>query len=51
MWEGKSHMCVWDLTSRSNVEHVAKTLLYSEILAQDDVLVQVMETYWSAGAK
>jgi hypothetical protein len=51
MWEGRSHMFLWDLTSSSKAEHVAKTLLYGEILAKDNVLVQVMETYWSAGAK
>lgn len=51
MWEGRSHMFLWDLTSSSKAEHVAKTLLYGEVLGKDNVFVQIMETYWSAGAK
>jgi hypothetical protein len=51
MWEGKSRTLVWDLTSSSKAEHVAKTTLYAEILAKDGVWTRVMETYWSAGAK
>lgn len=37
---------VWDLTSRERQEHVAKTILYANLLAQDNHLTRIGETYW-----
>lgn len=37
---------IWDLTSRQRVEHVAKTVLYANVLARPNRLVRIGETYW-----
>ncbi|MEW2359769.1 hypothetical protein, partial [Spirillospora sp. NPDC029432] len=42
---------VWDLGSVSGPDHLAKTLLYAEILRQEGHIVRVGETYWSHFAK
>jgi hypothetical protein len=39
---------IWDLTSVSREEHLAKTMLYAQLLAEDNVAVRIMETYWGA---
>ncbi|MGH2997606.1 MAG: hypothetical protein ACRDM9_14915, partial [Gaiellaceae bacterium] len=39
---------VWDLTSKSQSEHLAKTRLYTEALAEEGVAIRVAETYWGA---
>ena len=49
MWEG-TMAAVWDLTSVSKSEHLAKTLLYSEIVSKDNELMQIVEMYWSGAA-
>jgi hypothetical protein len=37
---------IWDLNGREKPVHLAKTLLYGQILSQDGVLMRVGETYW-----
>jgi hypothetical protein len=37
---------LWDLTSRSSEEHLAKSTLYSHILSQDNTMTRTAETYW-----
>jgi hypothetical protein len=37
---------IWDLTSRERTEHVAKTILYANILARSNQLIRIGETYW-----
>jgi hypothetical protein len=37
---------IWDLTSREREEHVAKTVLYANLLTGDNELARVGETYW-----
>jgi hypothetical protein len=37
---------IWDLTSRERDEHVAKTLLYANLLSRDNHLTRIGETYW-----
>lgn len=37
---------IWDLTSRERTEHVAKTILYANILARPNQLIRIGETYW-----
>lgn len=37
---------IWDLNSREQPVHLAKTLLYGLILSEEGVLTQVGETYW-----
>ena len=37
---------VWDLTSKEQVAHLAKTMLYSRIFEESGVLVRVGETFW-----
>jgi hypothetical protein len=40
---------IWDLTSRSDTAHFAKTTLYAYIAAKEGVLVSFAETYWRKG--
>jgi hypothetical protein len=37
---------IWDLTSREQQEHVAKTILYANLLTADNQLARIGETYW-----
>jgi len=37
---------IWDLEARDRPVHLAKTLLYAQILSQEGVLMHVGETYW-----
>ncbi len=37
---------IWDLTSRERTEHVAKTILYANILVRSGQLMRIGETYW-----
>ncbi len=37
---------IWDLTSRQRAEHLAKTVLYANVLALPNQLVRIGETYW-----
>lgn len=37
---------VWDLTSQPIQSHISKTSLYAHILAQDNILAHIGETYW-----
>ena len=37
---------VWDLTSREREQHIAKTTLYAHLLARDNCLTRIGETYW-----
>jgi hypothetical protein len=37
---------IWDLTSRERTEHVAKTILYANLLARSNQLTRIGETYW-----
>jgi hypothetical protein len=37
---------VWDLTSRENPDHVAKTMFYAFILSQPGRLTRIGETHW-----
>lgn len=39
---------IWDLTSSSRAEHLAKTMLYAQVLAEDNVAVRIMKTYWQS---
>lgn len=45
-------LVLWDLTASSGAaaaqEHLAKTILYVQILSEEGVLVHVGETYWRA---
>jgi hypothetical protein len=42
----QGELVVWDLTSRLNQQHLAKTLLYSAVLRQGDQIVRIGEAYW-----
>jgi hypothetical protein len=37
---------IWDLTSREQQEHMAKTVLYANLLTRDNQLARIGETYW-----
>ena len=37
---------IWDLTSREEQEHLAKTILYANLLTHDNQLAYIGETYW-----
>jgi hypothetical protein len=37
---------LWDLTSREHREHVAKTILYANLISRDNHLTRIGETYW-----
>jgi hypothetical protein len=37
---------IWDLTSREQQEHLAKTVLYANLLTSDNQLAHIGETYW-----
>ena len=37
---------VWDLTSKNRIEHLAKTLLYAEVMRDAGTFIRIAETYW-----
>lgn len=37
---------IWDLTSREQQEHLAKTILYANLLTSANQLAHIGETYW-----
>ena len=37
---------LWDLTSRENEEHLGKTILYANLISQENRLSRIGETYW-----
>lgn len=39
-------LTIWDLTSRERTEHLAKTILYANLLAGENQLTRIGETYW-----
>jgi hypothetical protein len=39
-------LVIWDLEGRERPVHIAKTLLYGQILSEEGVVMHVGETYW-----
>jgi hypothetical protein len=37
---------IWDLTSLSQQEHLAKTMLYGHLMAPEGAMIRFAETYW-----
>nr|WP_277817337.1 DUF4157 domain-containing protein [Pseudoroseomonas aerophila] len=42
----KGQTAIWDLTSLSQQEHLAKTMLYGHLMAPEGAMIRFAETYW-----